>query len=76
MKLREELLNIEMERVQTGEVRVSKQVVTEQKTINVPVSREISWLNGASLSRVRYVFGSESYSARLARVGAPPRAGL
>lgn len=38
--VREEQLEVEKQQVQTGEVRVHKDVVTEQKTINVPVSRE------------------------------------
>jgi uncharacterized protein (TIGR02271 family) len=40
MPLREEQLNVEKQRVQTGEVRVHKEVVTEQQRIDVPVSRE------------------------------------
>jgi len=38
--VREEQLEVEKQRVQSGEVRVHKDVVTEQKTINVPVNRE------------------------------------
>jgi len=38
--LREEQLNVEKQRVQTGEVRVHKEVVTEQQRIDVPVSHE------------------------------------
>jgi uncharacterized protein (TIGR02271 family) len=38
--LREEQLNVEKERVQKGEVRVHKEVVTEQQRIDVPVSHE------------------------------------
>jgi uncharacterized protein (TIGR02271 family) len=40
LKLREEQLDIQKERVQAGEVRVRKEVVTEQKSIDVPVNRE------------------------------------
>jgi len=40
MKLREEQLRIEKERVQAGEVRLRKEVVTEQQVFNVPVSHE------------------------------------
>jgi len=40
MPLREEQLNVEKQRVQTGEVRVHKEVVTEQQRIDVPVSHE------------------------------------
>lgn len=38
--LREERLDIEKKRVQSGEVRVRKEVVEEQKNIQVPVSHE------------------------------------
>lgn len=38
--LREEQLNVEKQRVQKGEVRVHKDVVTEQQHIDVPVSHE------------------------------------
>jgi len=40
VRLREEQLRVEKERVQTGEVRVGKEVVEEQKTMEVPVTRE------------------------------------
>jgi uncharacterized protein (TIGR02271 family) len=40
LKLREEQLRAEKERVQSGEVQLHKDVVTEQKTINVPVTHE------------------------------------
>ncbi len=40
LKLREERLNVTKERVQAGEVGLHKEVITEQKTINVPVTRE------------------------------------
>lgn len=38
--LREERLNVNKERAETGEVRLHKDVVTEQQSIDVPVSRE------------------------------------
>jgi uncharacterized protein (TIGR02271 family) len=38
--LREEQLNVEKQRVQKGEVRIHKEVVTEQQRIDVPVTRE------------------------------------
>ncbi|WP_285229596.1 YsnF/AvaK domain-containing protein [Paenibacillus albidus] len=38
--MREEQLNISKNKVQTGEVSVRKEVIEEQKTINVPVSHE------------------------------------
>jgi len=40
LKLREEQLRAEKERVQSGEVQLHKDVVSEQKTINVPVTHE------------------------------------
>jgi uncharacterized protein (TIGR02271 family) len=40
IQLRQEELSTRKERVQTGEVRVRKDVVTEDKTIQVPVTRE------------------------------------
>jgi uncharacterized protein (TIGR02271 family) len=40
LKLREERLHIDKERVETGEVGIRKEVVTEQKSIEVPVERE------------------------------------
>lgn len=38
--LREEQLNVEKQRVQKGEVRIHKEIVTEQQHIDVPVTRE------------------------------------
>lgn len=40
VELREEELRIEKERVQAGEVRLRKEVITEERTIEVPVTRE------------------------------------
>ncbi|GCF10457.1 YsnF/AvaK domain-containing protein [Dictyobacter arantiisoli] len=40
VRLREEQLRVEKERVQTGEVGLHKEVVTEQQSIDVPVSHE------------------------------------
>jgi uncharacterized protein (TIGR02271 family) len=40
LKLREEQLDVQKERVQAGEVRIRKEVVTERQNIDVPVSRE------------------------------------
>lgn len=40
IQLHEEELRARKQPVQTGEVRVHKEVVTEQKTLNVPVQRE------------------------------------
>jgi uncharacterized protein (TIGR02271 family) len=40
IELREEELRAEKERVQAGEVRLRKEVVTEERTLEVPVTRE------------------------------------
>src|SRR5947209_8727747 len=40
IQLREEQLQVNKQPVQTGEVGIRKEAVTEQKSINVPVSRE------------------------------------
>lgn len=40
LRLREEQLGVNKERVQAGEVRLGKNVVEEQKTVNVPVTHE------------------------------------
>ncbi len=40
LRLREEVLNVNKMRVQAGEVRLHKEVVEEQKTVNVPVTHE------------------------------------
>jgi len=40
LELREEELRAEKQRVQAGEVRVRKEVVTEERTLEVPVTRE------------------------------------
>ncbi len=40
VQLREEQLRAEKERVQAGEVRLRKEVVTEERTLEVPVTRE------------------------------------
>jgi len=40
VQIREEQLQAQKQPVQTGEVRIGKKVVTEEKSINVPVTRE------------------------------------
>ena len=40
VELREEELRVEKDRVQAGEVRLRKEVVTEERTVEVPVTRE------------------------------------
>ncbi len=51
--LREEQLNVEKQRVQKGEVRVHKEVVTEQQRIDVPVSHEEIVIEQIPASEVR-----------------------
>jgi uncharacterized protein (TIGR02271 family) len=51
--LREEQLNVEKQRVQKGEVRVHKEVVTEQQHIDVPVSHEEVVIEHISASEAR-----------------------
>ena len=40
LRLHEEKLNVDKERVQTGEVDIDKHVVTDEQTVEVPVTRE------------------------------------
>ena len=44
LHLREEQLSVNKQRAQTGEVELRKEVVTEQKTINVPVTHEEAFI--------------------------------
>ncbi|MDM5211393.1 YsnF/AvaK domain-containing protein [Peribacillus sp. NJ4] len=50
LKLREEQLNIDKERVQTGEVVINKEVNEQHKTINVPVEHEEVTVDHRSVS--------------------------
>lgn len=58
LQLLEEKLDISKKWVQTGEVTMHKEIITENKTITVPVQREILVIEGTTLE------GSNS-SARL-----------
>ncbi len=40
LRLREERLRVDKDKVQTGQVQIHKEIVTEQKTITVPVTHE------------------------------------
>lgn len=40
LRLRKEELNIDKSSVQTGEVELSKEIIEEQKTVDVPLKRE------------------------------------
>ncbi len=44
MRLREEQLNVNKERVQSGEVDIRKDVISEDRTINVPVTHEEAFI--------------------------------
>ncbi|MBA2682058.1 MAG: YsnF/AvaK domain-containing protein [Ktedonobacteraceae bacterium] len=44
LRLREEQLNVSKERVQSGEVGIHKDVISEEKTINVPVTHEEAFI--------------------------------
>jgi len=50
MRLREEQLNVNKQQVQSGEVTLSKNVVEEQKTVNVPVSHEEVYIENRPVS--------------------------
>jgi hypothetical protein len=52
IELREEELRAEKQRVQAGEVRVRKEVVSEERTIEVPVTREEVVIGGGPPPRV------------------------
>src|SRR5260370_40210811 len=54
--LREEQLNVEKQRVQKGEVRVHKEVVTEQQRIDVPVSHEEGVIEHLPASEARAAY--------------------
>lgn len=51
MELREEVLHPRKESVQTGQVSVGKDVVTEQRTLDVPVSREEVYVERHAVER-------------------------
>ncbi|MDV2686101.1 YsnF/AvaK domain-containing protein [Alkalihalophilus lindianensis] len=53
MQLREEELDIKKERVQTGEVKIHKEVVEDQKTITIPVRREEMVIEAGSEEELR-----------------------
>ena len=44
LRLREEQLNVNKQRVQAGEVDLRKEVITEKKTVNVPVTHEEAFI--------------------------------
>ena len=44
LHLREEQMNVGKQRVQTGEVGLHKEIMTEQKTMNVPVTHEEAFI--------------------------------
>lgn len=50
LRLRAEQLNVSKQQVQSGEVSLGKQVVEEQKTVNVPVSHEEVYIENRPVS--------------------------
>ncbi len=53
LKLREERLNVDKQTVQTGEAGLHKEVIEEQKNIDVPVSHEEVWVERRPYSEER-----------------------
>ncbi|MFL6516856.1 MAG: YsnF/AvaK domain-containing protein [Bacillus sp. (in: firmicutes)] len=51
LKLREEQLDVNTHRVQTGEVEVKKDVIEEEKTVNVPVKHEEVYVERRSVDK-------------------------
>jgi uncharacterized protein (TIGR02271 family) len=51
MQLREEVLHPRKEQVQTGQVSVGKDVVSEQRTVDVPVTREEVYVERQAVER-------------------------
>lgn len=65
IKLREEELRARKQAVETGEVRVHKEVVSEQKSIDVPVTREEVYVEhrpGSGLPSDQPIGAGETYS--------------
>lgn len=60
LRLREEQLNVSKETVQTGEVEVHKEVVEEQKTVNVPVSKEEIYVERREVNETDASYDSSS----------------
>ncbi|MBA2394506.1 MAG: YsnF/AvaK domain-containing protein [Ktedonobacteraceae bacterium] len=53
LKLREERLNVGKQTVQTGEVGLHKEIIEEQKNIDVPVNHEEVWVERRSYGEER-----------------------
>lgn len=54
LKLKEEQLNISKDRVQAGEVEIHKEVVEEQQTVNIPVTREEVYVERRTVNEEDY----------------------
>lgn len=68
IKLREEQLRVNKQKVQTGEVEIHKETVTEEKTITVPVTREemvIEYHPAAEQGEVSTQAGKEAETIRI-----------
>lgn len=59
LQLREEQLEIKKERVQTGEVKVHKEVIEEQKTFTVPIKREEMVIEAGNEKELRITLKEE-----------------
>ncbi|WP_332697713.1 YsnF/AvaK domain-containing protein [Halalkalibacter lacteus] len=64
IQIREEQLDIKKERVQTGEVKVHKEVVEEQKTFTVPIRREEMVIEAGSEEELRIPLKEEEIEIR------------
>ncbi|WP_227937396.1 YsnF/AvaK domain-containing protein [Alkalihalobacillus deserti] len=53
IQLREEQVDIKKERVQTGEIKIHKEIVEEEKTITVPIRREEMVIEAGSEEELR-----------------------
>lgn len=60
LRLHEERLNVDKERVQTGEVNVGKHVVEENKTVDVPVEREEAYIERRPVNKE--VSGTDAFT--------------
>lgn len=54
MKLHEERLNVDKQAVKAGEVRLGKQVVTEQQSVDVPVAHEEVYVSRRPVGEAEY----------------------
>ena len=65
LKLHEERLNVNKDRVETGNVSLRKEIVTEQKTIEVPVQREEVVITTRSMNEAGGSIGESANEIRV-----------